>query len=816
MNLTDKIEIKAALESAQRQIPFALFAFPGSDDYRFFANPGGKKDGGTYFVVNRWNTTFAESLRIYAEMDAATLLSKADALKPQPSRSPLQYPSTAKKEYIEKISTLIATLKERGGKTVFSRIISQEGISIDLGKLIECQFSSFPDTFRFLYYTPQTGLWMGTSPELLLEYDAESRRFRTMSLAGTRVTDSTGWDNKNIHEQNLVAEFITGVLIKNGAQFSVKRCKDVHFKPVCHICDMFSGTLPTENCTELLNQLSPTPALSGFPVDTAIQEIESLESHKRECYGGYVGLVTPKGLKCYVNLRSVKLSETGYCIFAGGGVTPQSNPQEEWNETENKTVILRENIAKASMANKKETKPGKAFPILLIALVIVAAVSLLPLNRASNGKLKDFSLWSDLFPKENITQIGAETYIDPDLEEIKADSPDAADQNAEELTAETGEGEGELPPLPEPPKRKEGEPLAIEDFSGARLPKFRAAMARRDSRPVRIAIIGDSYIEGDIFSQNIREKLQEQYGGHGVGYLPVSSDLTGFRQSIRQTCSGWEKHDFRNNGKKYPILSGIYFTPEEGNALTTVKGSKKMAHSATWNNSKFLFIAPSATTVTVTIGDGEPHIYDVEPSEKVQAIELQGETGELKFSTPSTDLIALGLYLNDNSGIAVDNMSIRGYSGIKHNIISTDLASQMRQWADYDLIIIEYGINALTSDTYDYAYYTRAMEKSIARIKEAYPNADIIVMGIGDRGEKIGSEVHSMKSVPYMVDQQRKMARKLGVAFWDTREAMGGEDAIVEWTDHRDTNKDYIHLSFNGGDRLATLFVQSLNQLLND
>ncbi|MEE0977976.1 MAG: chorismate-binding protein, partial [Muribaculaceae bacterium] len=121
----------------------------------------------------------------------------------------------------------------------------------------------------------------------------------------------------------------------------------VQFKPVCHICDLFSGTLPAASCTALLDELSPTPALSGFPVATAIDEISLIEDHNRECYGGYVGYVTPSALKCYVNLRSVKLCDSGYCIFAGGGVTAQSNPEDEWNETENKTMVLRKNIAEA-------------------------------------------------------------------------------------------------------------------------------------------------------------------------------------------------------------------------------------------------------------------------------------------------------------------------------------------------------------------------------------------------------------------------------------------------------------------------------------
>lgn len=340
-------EFTAAIEAARRQIPFALFAFPGSQEYRFFANPGGEISGKPFFIINRWNTRFDESLRIYDEIDADSFLENAGSFAAQPCRSPLQAPSTSRTDYLRKIDALIQHLRERGGKTVFSRIISQENITIDLMKLLENQFDSFPETFRFFYYTPLTGLWLGTSPELLLDFEKSTRRFSTMSLAGTRETGDTPWDSKNIHEQNMVGEFISDVLTSAGADFTVRRCEDVCFKPVCHICDLFSGTLRGDDCAELLNRLSPTPALSGFPVKTAIDEISALESHERECYGGYVGYITAAELKCFVNLRSIKLTETGYCIFAGGGVTAHSVAEDEWKETENKTMILRKNLADA-------------------------------------------------------------------------------------------------------------------------------------------------------------------------------------------------------------------------------------------------------------------------------------------------------------------------------------------------------------------------------------------------------------------------------------------------------------------------------------
>lgn len=83
-------------------------------------------------------------------------------------------------------------------------------------------------------------------------------------------------------------------------------------------------------------------------------------------------------------------------------------------------------------------------------------------------------------------------------------------------------------------------------------------------------------------------------------------------------------------------------------------------------------------------------------------------------------------------------------------------------------------------------------------------------MGIGDRGQKRGGVVKSMNSVPYMIDAQRQTARKTRCLFWDTRAAMGGEDAIVDWANSGRANKDYIHLTHKGGEVLAEEFVNAL------
>lgn len=503
--------------------------------------------------------------------------------------------------------------------------------------------------------------------------------------------------------------------------------------------------------------------------------------------------------------------------------------------------------------NGSGDEQGSPLLILSIAIILLMLVSFAPLSKISDGRLKDFNLLADLSDKPAEIVVNTDTYIDPDLlemsqefiEEEFAQDPDSVpidvvmiDEIIDSVTSEvaveptthaTEENESFVSVSENPHTHnleiKEQEKLRpvvptgsglIEDFTpdGIGFKNLKKALA--SGRLARIAVIGDSYIEGDIFTQDVREKLQNIFGGNGVGYMPASSNLTGFRQSVTQSCSGWKEFDFRKAGKNYPTIQGFYYSPSpEGIATTTLQGSKRKPHASTWDKSRVLFIAPSDATITISTDNGDEQ-YDVEGSEEVQQILVEGNTSRFKISASNSSLIVLGVYVDGSTGIALDNMSIRGYSGIKHSTISKPLAAQMRRFVDYDLIIVEYGTNALSSSQTNYSAYIKMMERAITNIRECYPDADILVMGIGDRGEKAGTEIRSMPVVATLIEAQRQMARRLGVMFWDTRAAMGGENAVVDWARTGHINKDYIHLSGKGGERLSQLFVESLNKSLND
>ena len=100
----------------------------------------------------------------------------------------------------------------------------------------------------------------------------------------------------------------------------------------------------------------------------------------------------------------------------------------------------------------------------------------------------------------------------------------------------------------------------------------------------------------------------------------------------------------------------------------------------------------------------------------------------------------------------------------------------------------------------------------INHVRLCYPDADILLMGVGDRGERRGSQIKSMATAQYMITAQRDAARRAHCLFWDTREAMGGEDAVVTWSSTGLMNKDYIHLTHKGGKRLAEELFNAIQQ----
>lgn len=253
--------------------------------------------------------------------------------------------TTPKEDYLNEVTAIIRELAGKRGKTVATRTIRIEQ-SIDIIATFNALCSAYTDAFVFAFSTSETGTWIGASPELLLK--KEDTKISTMALAGTRQAFSEGdWDKKNIEEQSLVVEFINECLENS--------CDNVQIFPrytkragiVEHLCTPLTAEINapeykiSENIVRLLTSLSPTPATCGSDREKSMKLIMELEKFPREMYGGFCGPNDINGnIAFYVILRAAKCSPDATCVYSGGGIMNNSDPEKEWIETQLKSTTI--------------------------------------------------------------------------------------------------------------------------------------------------------------------------------------------------------------------------------------------------------------------------------------------------------------------------------------------------------------------------------------------------------------------------------------------------------------------------------------------
>ncbi len=349
----DEMSCCAVKKCIETRIPFALYAFPGESALHFVACRHSQKVDASVF----FDYSVAGSFAVTGFIPNEPVEVIAPELSPEAVMA-MDFPvgdfavagnaaSTSFAQYAASAEKVIAELHERGGKVVLSRIIVEEGF--DPVTVALKYFSEFPDTFRSLFFTPSKGLWLGATPELLVDYSKAHKSLHTMSLAGTRPAGTVGeWDAKNTEEHNYVTAFIKDVLGKHAVEVKVSAPCALRYGAVEHLCERIEAS-GIGGIADIVSELSPTPAVCGTPRDYALDIISKSEPHSRGCYGGWIAVKSEDGVKVYVNLRCAAITPAQkkgvapsyiYKVYAGGGFTADSSVPEEWNEASEKASAL--------------------------------------------------------------------------------------------------------------------------------------------------------------------------------------------------------------------------------------------------------------------------------------------------------------------------------------------------------------------------------------------------------------------------------------------------------------------------------------------
>ncbi|MGL5317274.1 MAG: isochorismate synthase [Bacteroidales bacterium] len=245
--------------------------------------------------------------------------------------------------YDQVFGTFLEALKnQKFEKLVLSRYKDRPiAHELQFTALFESASDRYPNGFTYMVYTPQAGLWMGSTPEILLA--GKENLFSTVALAGTmKASDTPVWSEKNKLEQEYVAQYLREKLHSLGIEPEERGPVTAKAGALVHLKSVFNFSLSdSDHLGDVIAMLHPTPAVCGLPKEEAYHFICAHEGYDRSYYSGFLGPLQHLGkTDLYVNLRCMRITPSFVRLFAGGGLLTSSELESEWSETEDKMQTM--------------------------------------------------------------------------------------------------------------------------------------------------------------------------------------------------------------------------------------------------------------------------------------------------------------------------------------------------------------------------------------------------------------------------------------------------------------------------------------------
>ncbi|BDC99751.1 hypothetical protein PEPS_20320 [Persicobacter psychrovividus] len=364
-------------------------------------------------------------------------------------------------------------------------------------------------------------------------------------------------------------------------------------------------------------------------------------------------------------------------------------------------------------------------------------------------------------------------------------------------------------------------------FQSPNLQQFYAALDALKTgkkKQVRIAFFGDSMIEGDLIVSTVRSLFQQKFGGSGVGFVPMISNVAGFRGTIRHKFSdNWQHDNYIFNRKTTPYAFGIscdvsYATPAETyddlwvrfegvhrKRLDSLKNIKLYYGQSQAKRRDYSMMAVLDKRDSVQFKlDGQKAVNQLTVSEKaVKRVDLHVKADK--------DLPFYGVSVESDKGVIVDDLSLRGSSGTHLRHLKGDVLTAFNQYLDYDLVIMQYGANVVDTTNLNYGWYGVNLYKTIRFMQEEF-KAPCLIVSMADKARKIDGELKTDPAVHGVITAQMGAAKKANATFFNLFNAMGGEGSMIQWVDDPKpkANKDYTHFNFRGANKVGHLLYDFL------
>jgi len=360
--------------------------------------------------------------------------------------------------------------------------------------------------------------------------------------------------------------------------------------------------------------------------------------------------------------------------------------------------------------------------------------------------------------------------------------------------------------------------IPIQNFTDQKFPldaifnKLQRTKSGRDK--VRVAWFGDSFTDADLVVCDLRDTLQSIFGGNGVGFVPITHEAAFYRRSVELTYGGWITSSVLNRNGSYNFgINGFNYRPDSAN-FVRFKTSYKYKHTRKFDIFRLFYASQNSSDVRVSLNDSIRQHLILMPSSTPEMISVgTNNIHKVKVNFPRMSGVTVyGASLEDSTGIYIDNFSIKGNSGISLLGIPKSNLMKFDSLLNYDLIVLQFGLNAMTPESRKFTAYMEGMERLANRFKAAFPDTPILMLSVSDRSERNQNGFSTMKAVKSLLSAQEQFAYNNKLLFWNLFEAMGGENSMPRYVHANPplAGKDYTHLNFDGGKIIGHSLARSI------
>ena len=330
--------------------------------------------------------------------------------------------------------------------------------------------------------------------------------------------------------------------------------------------------------------------------------------------------------------------------------------------------------------------------------------------------------------------------------------------------------------------------IAVDSTTDSRvfLQSFYTSLSESGNKVVRVLHYGDSQIEEDRMSQQIREALQNKYGGSGAGLLPLAQTIP----------SRTVKQQLRMNDR--------WIQPAQGPKRYLVYGPKRdqrddglygvMGQVAVMNDS--LVKGSETLTAVCTPLDGRKRY--------TQWRVFADSSVHYTFAGDSVFLSGqgkvYGLSQQSDTGVIVDNIPMRGCLGLVFTKMDREQLVTFYREQNVQLIIMQFGGNAIPSNKNPGTIQgiVKGLRQQVQYLRTCAPQASILFIGPSDMLTQIDGEWTTYPMVPYMDKLLRKMALEENIAYFSLYRWMGGAGSMARWQEIGLAGSDGVHFTRSG------------------